>query len=165
VFEEFQGIPVHPLLVHAAVVLLPMQVAAALAYAVLPRFRRYVAWFAVGTAVAAPMAAFLAKQSGEKLQARLIRNGTSDAGVLARINQHKDFGTLALYASLTLGALVIIMFLVLRMRAARTDEDGQRGGGLVGIALMVVTIVAAGATLYYVIRTGDSGAKMVWTGI
>ena len=35
---------------------------------------------------------------------------------------------------------------------------------MVGVALSVVTVVVAVAAVYYVIRTGDSGAKTAWTG-
>ena len=34
----------------------------------------------------------------------------------------------------------------------------------VPLVLAALTAVAAAISLYYVIRTGDSGAKAVWTG-
>jgi uncharacterized membrane protein len=165
VFEEFQGIPMHPLLVHAAVVLLPLQVAAAIAFAVLPRFRRYLGWFVAGVAVAAPSAAFIARLSGQALRDRLIRNGTSDAGVLAKIQQHNDFADLAMYSSIGLGVLMLIL-LFLEVRRARAAADGSGPGGMniLMIAVIVLTFGAAGATGYYVFQTGDTGAKMTWTG-
>jgi uncharacterized membrane protein len=165
VFEEFQGIPMHPLLVHAVVVLLPLQVAAGIAYGVLPRFRHYLGWFAVGVAVAAPVAAFLARQSGLALRERLIRNGTSDAGVLAKIQEHNDFADLAWYSSIALGVLMLVL-VGLQVMRARQGEEGSGGTGWTAltIVLIVATLGAAGATGYYVFRTGDSGAKMTWTG-
>jgi uncharacterized membrane protein len=164
-FEEFQGIPMHPLLVHAAVVLLPLQVAAGIAYAVLPRFRRYLGWFVAGVAVAAPLAAYIARLSGQALRDRLIRNGTSDAGVLASIQEHNDFADLAMYSSIALGVLMLGL-LILEMRRTRAATDGAGAGGLyiVMIVVMVLTIGAGGATGYYVFQTGDTGAKMTWTG-
>jgi uncharacterized membrane protein len=166
VFEEFQGIPMHPLLVHAAVVLLPLQAAAGIAYAVLPRFRRYLGWFVAGVAVAAPLAAYVARLSGQALRDRLIRNGTSDAGVLAKIQQHNDFADAAFYSSLALGVLMLALVILQVMRWRRAADGGASSAGLgvVMLILMVATIGAAGATGYYVFRTGDSGAKMTWTG-
>jgi uncharacterized membrane protein len=165
VFEEFQGIPMHPLLVHAAVVLLPLQVMAGIAFAVLPRFRRYLGWFVAGVAVAAPLAAYIARLSGQALRDRLIRNGTSDAGVLARIQQHNDYADLAMYSSIGLGVLMLVL-LVLEIRRVRGAADGSGSGGLniLMIILMVLTLGAAGTTGYYIFQTGDSGAKMTWTG-
>ena len=164
-FEEFQGIPMHPLLVHAAVVLLPLQVAAGIAFAVLPRFRRYLGWFVAGVAVAAPLAAYIARLSGQALRDRLIRNGTSDAGVLARIQEHNDFADLAMYFSIGLGVLMLVL-LILEVRRTRAAADGGGAGGLniLMIVLMVLTVGAGGATGYYVFKTGDTGAKMTWTG-
>jgi hypothetical protein len=167
VFEQFQGIPVHPLLVHAAVVFLPMQAAAAVVYAFFPRFRRYIAWFVAGIAVAAPISAFLAKKSGEALRARLIRNGMKDQGLLARIQQHFDFGTMAFWSSLTLGVLMIVLLALLMSRARRASVDGggDAGSGLPALVVGVLAALVAAATVYYVVRTGDSGAKIVWTGM
>jgi uncharacterized membrane protein len=165
VFEEFQGIPMHPLLVHAAVVLLPLQVMAGIAFAVLPRFRRYLGWFVAGTAVAAPVAAFIARQSGLALRDRLVRNGTSDAGVLASIQEHNDFADLAMYSSIALGVLMLVL-LILEVRRTRTAVDGAGSGGMniLMIVVMVLTLGAAGTTGYYIFQTGDTGAKMTWTG-
>ena len=164
-FEEFQGIPMHPLLVHAAVVLLPLQVAAAIAYGVLPRFRRYLGWFVAGVAVAAPLATYIARLSGQALRDRLIRNGTSDAGVLASIQQHNDFADLAMYSSIALGVLMLAL-LVLEVRRTRAAADGPGPGALNVLMIIVIVLAlgAAGTTGYYVFRTGDSGAKMTWTG-
>jgi hypothetical protein len=165
VFEEFQGIPMHPLLVHAAVVFLPLQVLAGIAYAVLPNFRRYLGWFVVGVGVAGPAASFVARQSGLALRERLIRNGTSDAGVLAQIQQHNDFGDLAFYSSLALGVVMLALVAVQVMRTRRADDGGSSGGlTVLSVILMVATIAAAGVTAYYVFKTGDTGAKMTWNG-
>jgi hypothetical protein len=165
VFEEFQGIPMHPLVVHAVVVLLPLQALAAVAYGVLPRFRHYLGWFVAGVAVAAPVAAYVARLSGTALRERLIRNGTSDAGVLAKIQEHNDFADLAWYSSMALGALMIALVVLQVMRARRGDEGpGGSGWNVLTVILIVATLGAAGTTGYYVFRTGDSGAKMTWTG-
>ena len=39
VFETFMGLPLHPLVIHAAVVLIPILVLVALGYALVPRLR------------------------------------------------------------------------------------------------------------------------------
>jgi hypothetical protein len=115
--------------------------------------------------VAGPAASFVARQSGLALRERLIRNGTSDAGVLAQIQQHNDFGDLAFYSSLALGVVMLALVAVQVMRTRRADDGGSSGGlTVLSVILMVATIAAAGVTAYYVFKTGDTGAKMTWNG-
>ncbi|HEX2356851.1 MAG TPA: hypothetical protein VHI50_10380, partial [Micromonosporaceae bacterium] len=66
-FEEILGVPAHPLLVHAAVVFVPLLIAAALAYALVPALRGRVGWAVALLAVAAPLAAWFATLSGNRL--------------------------------------------------------------------------------------------------
>lgn len=171
-FEEILGIPAHPLLVHAAVVFVPLQILAALAYALVPFVRRYIVWFVVGIAVIAPITVFTAKLSGDAFRARKIRIGQASDELLARIDQHSSFGVRTLYASLILSVLMILMlFAQTRSRrgvgsppgGAETSTPGK-GSMVLGI-ILTVAVLGAGATAgYFVFKTGDSGAKMVWTG-
>ena len=170
-FEEFLGIPMHPLVVHAAVVFVPLQVVAALAYALVPFVRRHVAWLVVSLAVAAPLAAWLAKLSGDAFRRRLTRNGTAGADLLRKIDQHSSYGDATLYASAVLGVLMILLVWVQVSRSRRAVAGGDSAGGsrpasMVTAAVLTVAVLAMGlATGYYVFRTGDSGAHMVWTGL
>ena len=74
-FDKFMGLPMHPLLVHAVAVFVPLLVLAALAYAFIPPLRARVGWVAVLLAVAAPVSAFVTMKSGEALERRLIAKG------------------------------------------------------------------------------------------
>jgi hypothetical protein len=169
VFEEILGIPAHPLLVHAAVVFIPLQVAAALVYALVPFARRYIAWFVVGVAVVAPAAALFAKLSGDAFRARLVRNNAG-GDLLVKIDEHMGFGTNALYASLTLGVLMLLLVWVQsrRSRPRDTDDNAEPAGGgsmVLAVIVTIITVLAAGAAGYYVFRTGDTGAHIVWSGM
>jgi hypothetical protein len=171
VFEEILGIPMHPLVVHAAVIFVPLQVLAALAYALVPFVRRHVAWLVVALAVAAPLAAWLAKLSGDAFRRRLTRNGTAGPSLLPKIDQHSSYGDATLYASAVLGVLMIVLVWVQVSRSRRalgaTDAAGSsHPASMVVAAVLTVGVLAmAVATGYYVFRTGDSGAHMVWTGL
>jgi hypothetical protein len=170
VFEEILGIPAHPLLVHAAVVFIPLQVAAALAYALLPFARRYIAWFVIGMAVVAPLAALFAKLSGDAFRERLVRNNNVGGEILVQIDEHSGFGAYALYASLALGVLMLVLVWVQsrRSRPRDTDDNAEPAGGgsmVLAVIVTIVTVVAAGAAGYYVFKTGDSGAHIVWSGL
>jgi heme/copper-type cytochrome/quinol oxidase subunit 2 len=173
VFEEVLGIPAHPLLVHAAVVFVPLQILAAFAYAFVPFVRRFIAWLVIGLAMVAPMSVLLAKLSGDAFQARLIRNGTADPVFLAQIKQHNSYGDTTLYLSIALSALIILLMFVQVWRSRPTtgaapdkpDTSQPAKGPIVVAAVLTVAVLAAGvATGYFVFKTGDSGAHMVWSG-
>jgi len=69
-FDLLQGLPVHALVVHVVVVLLPLSAVATAAVTAVPRWRRLlVRW--VGIDAVMVVFSFVAKESGEKLQARL----------------------------------------------------------------------------------------------
>jgi uncharacterized membrane protein len=163
VFEEFMGIPAHPLLVHAAVVFVPLLIVVAIGYAVVPGLRRYLWWAAAALAVAAPVTALVAKLSGDAFRARMVRNGTATEDFLPRIDEHRMFGTNLVYAAAALGILVIALVLVTR---PSTDPDLPRNSSsVVAIVFIVGALAASAASGYYVFKTGDTGAKMVWTGL
>ena len=87
-FEEVFGIPAHPLLVHAAVVFVPLQILAAFAYALVPFVRHYIAWLVAGLAALAPATALLAQESGEAFQERLVRNKTVGDELIKQIHMN-----------------------------------------------------------------------------
>jgi hypothetical protein len=172
-FDEILGVPAHPLLVHAAVVFIPLQILAAYAYGLVPFTRRYVGWAVLALAVLGPVTAFVAKESGEKLEERFIRNGVTD---LTDINEHADFADVLFWFTLGLGVLMLAMLWLTRRPAAppaATDADDAASApaAVAGVArllslVVIVAVVAVGVgTGYYVFKTGDTGAHMAWGGI
>jgi predicted membrane protein DUF2231 len=162
VFEEFMGIPAHPLLVHGAVVFVPLQVLAAIAYAAVPFTRRYIWWAVLGLAVVAPGAAWAARLSGAAFRERQVKNGASGQ-FLADIDTHMGFGNMTAYLSTLLGVLMLVLVLVL----AKRPLDGQSaatGSPIVTIITAVVIVAVAALTAYYVFKAGDTGAHIVWSG-
>ena len=169
-FEEILGIPAHPLLIHAAVVFVPLQVLAAIAYAVVPMTRRYIWWAVLGLAVIAPGAAWFAKLSGTALKERLIRHNQASGTFLSKVDQHNSFGDRTAYFATALGVLMLLMVLVVTKRPAEGETSkslvgaGAGGSMVVSVLMLVGIIVIGGVTGYYIFRTGDTGAHMVWQG-
>jgi hypothetical protein len=165
VFEEILGIPAHPLIIHAAVVFVPLQVLGALVYAFLPRWRHHVIWAVAALVVVAPGAALLAKLSGDALRARLVRRNEVSPESLTAIDTHRSYGTMTVYLTAGLSVLMIIMLLAQRA-AAKATTSGlliQPGGSMVlGVLLSILVVVGAVATGYYIFKTGDTGAHVVW---
>jgi uncharacterized membrane protein len=162
VFEEFMGIPAHPLLVHAAIVLVPLLILVGLGYALVPALRTHLWWAALLLAVAAPGAALLAKLAGDAFRARLVRNDMASPEGLVAIDEHRTFGTNLVYAAAALGVLVIVLVLLSRSRNPGTPAKSFTP---VTIALTVAVLAASGAAGWYVFQAGDSGARMVWGGM
>jgi hypothetical protein len=169
-FEEVLGIPAHPLIIHGAVVFVPLQLLGAVVYAFLPGLRPRVGWAVMALAVVGPAAAWVARLSGQALEQRMIDNGVRDATVLGGINQHQDYGNKTAWAALALGVLTIV-FIVLVRRSAPAPAGGpavstsSSGSVVVEWVLRVAVLALAGVTAYYVFKTGDTGSHLVWRSV
>jgi uncharacterized membrane protein len=157
VFEEFKGLPLHPLVVHAAVVLIPLLVLGAVAYAVVPRFRSRIGWAVVALAVAAPLAALFAKLSGDAFRQRLIDKNNIGGQVLDRVNDHRSLGNITLWFTIALAVITLLFVFVTSRRAPAIPR-----WGIVVVGVVVIGLAAASG--YYVFWTGDFGARAVWEG-
>ena len=146
------GLPLHPLAIHAAVAAVPLLALAGVAYALVPRLRPRVGWLAVLLALVAPLTLLVSKLSGDAFRARIEHKKLANAEIFAKIDAHRALGTVTLYW--TIGLAVAVLLLVLLRNQARA----------LSIVLSVVTVVLALISVWYVYRTGDAGAKIVWTG-
>jgi uncharacterized membrane protein len=154
VFDQINGLPVHALVLHAAVMFVPLLAICAIAYAVVPRFRPRLGWAVGLLAIAAPVTTFVAKESGEKLLDRLVAQGLKGRGAEI-LNDHMGFGTLTFWFSLALGVISLIMVFATGRQASSLPKVAD-------VALSVVMVALAVVSGYYVFRTGDSGATAVW---
>ncbi|MCG5457749.1 hypothetical protein PSH03_002865 [Micromonospora sp. PSH03] len=162
-FEEFMGIPAHPLLLHAAVVFVPLLALLTVGYALVPPIRPHTRWVLGLLAVGAPVAALLTKLSGDAFLERMRAANRVTPEFLPTLQTHQDFGNNTLYA--TIGLAVVALALVWFVAPKGTDASAdERPGRPLTLALQVLSVVAAGVAVYYVFRTGDSGAKAVWEG-
>ncbi|GIG91634.1 hypothetical protein [Plantactinospora endophytica] len=173
--EEFMGIPAHPFLVHAAVVFIPLLALTAVGYAFVPFVRPHLRWVLGLLAVATPLAALMAKLSGDRFLARLESRNRVSPEYVPRLAEHQDLGTTTLYATLLLGVLALVLVFLVKPKGAAapaTTGDAEpgsapaaaKGSPVLTVVLGVLSLAAAGFALYYVFRTGDTGAKAVWEG-
>nr|MDT0659918.1 DUF2231 domain-containing protein [Micromonospora sp. DSM 115978] len=164
-FEEVMGIPAHPLLIHAAVVFVPLLALLAIAYSFVPVVRSHTRWVLGLLAIGAPASALFAKLSGDAFFERLQANGRVTEGFIPVLEEHQNLGEMTLYASLVLGVLTLALVYLVAPRAAAAHTAGRAGQSrVVSLGLGVLTLIAAVASIYYVVRTGDTGAKAVWEG-
>lgn len=147
-FDTINGIPVHPLVVHAVVVLLPLSVAGTLAIAARPAWRRPYGPLVVAAAVVATALCPVATASGEEFKERV--------GVNPAVHQGR--GELLVWFGLALVLTTAALVWLDRQPAHR--QPGSRVMTAVA-ALAVVTALAAGVQ---VVLVGDSGARAAWGG-
>ncbi|GAA2852325.1 hypothetical protein GCM10010517_10000 [Streptosporangium fragile] len=150
-FDEVLGLPAHPLIVHAAVVLTPLLSVLAVVYALAPRTRPALTWAVVGLSPVVPVSVFAARASGAALNESRF---SSASGVLGeRIAVHAALSTPLLIAAVGLGLASLGLVHVSR---------GDRFGRPVELAVSGLTVVLAVVALYYVVRAGHTGATAVW---
>lgn len=143
-FDTFLGLPLHPLVVHAAVVLLPLAALGVIALAVVGRWRKpYAALVLLGLVVAFG-SAFVAKESGEALERTVGSPG-----------EHAEWGD---RLPLAAGALLLVggFWLLLEWRSP------ERRAGLRRVLSIGSSLVAVGAIALTVV-TGHTGATAVWS--
>ena len=139
-FDTIAGLPIHPLVVHFAVVLLPLATLGVIATIFLPQLQKnYLALSAVGVFVGTG-ATFVAKESGEALSARV--------GLPAR---HSDLGTYLFVAAIIF--LLLTLFFYRQSRKAKLARFN-----VVGALTTIVGVLVIGLS----VLTGHTGAEAVW---
>ncbi len=140
---EFNGLPLHPLVVHAAVILAPAAAAAGVAYAAMPRWRWLLRWPLVLLAVAAAGAVYVAKLAGQDLLDDRFAEATGE--LRDQIALHEDRGNLLVWVAL--GFLVVALFAAWALGgpSALASGRGARDTQGAAVAWAAVVLVVLGA--------------------
>ena len=173
------GVALHPLLVHAVVVLVPLSVLAAIACVFSRRVRDRYGWLFVGLATLALFFVPLASATGEALYARVHLDPL--------IRQHAQLGGQLLPLMFLLWASLLALMLLHRWGSLPSDGPGTPSAtsfapsplaqvDRVGTKLpplrrrrlervvAAVTVLLAVVTGVWCYRIGDTGARAVWHG-
>lgn len=152
------GLPLHVLVVHFTIVLVPLTALCVILAALWPAVRRR-----LGVAVALLGAVIIAlvpltTQAGEWLLQRVAPTPL--------IGAHTAYGNALWPWSLSLGILGIgtwlWYFLLDRRATARTPSRGVRRS--VGVVIAVLALALGAGATYQTILTGESGSRAVWEG-
>lgn len=147
-FDTIGGLPVHALVVHASVVLLPLTGLGAVLISLKPAWARRFGIIVVLVGLVALVSTVVAKESGETLAARV---GLPEP--------HAELGDrLPLFAAV-LFVLVTILWLIDR----GIPGNRRRPVWVMGLAALVVVVSII--TIWWTFRVGDSGARAVWEPI
>lgn len=163
------GLPPHPLIVHATVVLVPLAAVAVALHAFVPRARARLGLVTPALALLAMVLVPLSTSSGEQLQ--------SEVRDTALVNQHARLAEGLL--PWVIGLFVVAVLLV--VRDWRADRRGSRSrlsslydDGALGraaalatkpVVLGVLAVVLVTGTSVQVALIGHSGAKAAWHGV
>ena len=160
---EISGLPAHPLVVHAAVVLLPMGAVLAILYAVVPRWRWLTRWPSLGLTVAGVASVGAAVLTGWDFKDDLTaRIGSAPAGV----PMHEERGQILFWMALVFA--LVLLLAVLALGGPSPLSSGRGGIGrhdaLIEWSLVSGVVVIGIAVVLMTIATGESGARAVWGG-
>jgi len=144
-FGTIGGLPLHPLLVHSAVVLVPLVALGALVMSYLPSFSRRHGKLILVLAVVAQVSVFLAKMSGQAFSEILDKE----------VEKHAQLGEITPFVTLPMVALIYLRW---RMDRAGSSTGSVAIRRLTSVALVIASLVS----LVVIFLVGHSGASSVW---
>jgi hypothetical protein len=144
-FGSVAGLPLHPLVIHASIVLIPLVAIGALVMSYLPSFSRRYGKLILVIALFAQVSLFLAKFTGEAFEEILDKD----------MGKHAELGEIAPFITLPMVALIYLRW--------RLDRSGATvGSAWVRRMTSIALIVAALASIVVIVLVGHSGAESVW---
>jgi hypothetical protein len=151
------GLPLHPLVVHAAVVLIPLSALLVIGFALFRSWRWLTRWPAAVAAVGSIGLAYLATTSGKALL-----NARPELRPLVQVHQAR--GNLLALETIPLAVLVLIAAFLLPGPSGLASGKGARESRVAAldVVLPVIVVLAALAVLVQVVLTGDAGARALW---
>jgi hypothetical protein len=144
VFDTIFGLPVHALVIHAVVVVLPLAALLVVIMAAVPRWRIGLRWPTLALVALSVASIPVATRSGHALERRI---GSSEL-----IEEHQAIGDTLIWFGLAM--------LILTAAFVFADRSRQRGAVVAGLA--VLAVIASGAATIQTIRTGHAGTTAVW---
>lgn len=146
--ETVLGLPLHPLVVHATVVLVPLTALLVVLTAVSPRLRAWAGPLPLVGAVISTILAPISTSTGESLEHSL--------GESKLIEEHAELGDMLVWWCIPLAVVAVAAYLLRR--------SGRTPGKWFDWAIAAVGVVVAVGTLVQVVLVGHSGAQAVWSG-
>ena len=144
-FGMIAGLPLHPLLVHSAVVLVPLVAIGALVMSYLPSFSRRNGKLILILALVAQVSVFLAKLSGQAFSEILNKE----------VEKHAELGEIAPFVTIPMVALIYLRW--------RMDRAGSSiGNPAIRRLTSVALVISSFASLVIIFLVGHSGATSVW---
>lgn len=149
-FDEILGLPIHALVVHASVILIPLAALVGVAF-LRPAWRMPLRWPLVAATALATALLWVTRQTGESLK-EALGDQLTDTPVGEVVDRHQELGDrLWLWLLVFLAVTVVVALLLPRL----TNPLASGGVAIIVAALAVVVMVLVGLT-------GHQGSKAVW---
>ncbi len=146
--ETVFGLPVHPLIVHATVVVVPTAAVVVALWFLSARFRAWSGVLPLLLAAASVVLAPLSTSSGENLEHQV--------GESHLVEEHAELGDMLVWWCL--GLLVVAA-------AGWLLRNRQGLAKAVSVGLVVVAVAVSAGTLVQTVLIGHSGAKAAWSDV
>lgn len=154
--ETVFGLPTHPIIVHATVVMLPLAALAVLLHALWPQARHRLGIVTPLLAGVALVLVPLSTESGESLQDAVGEN--------ALVQRHAQLAEGMLPWTIGLFVVAVALWLLGRRRAGAPADDVSRARWM-PIVAGVLAVVAVVGTVQQIVRVGHAGAQATWDGV
>jgi hypothetical protein len=151
---EFAGLPLHVLLVHFVVIVVPLAALCTVLAAAWPAARRRLGVVTPIIALAALISVPITTAAGEWLEARV--------GNTPLILAHAALGRTLLPWAIATFVVATVQWVWFRFGSSRVPARGARITVTAALAL-AVAVIAVGSVVT-VVQIGESGARAVWTG-
>ncbi|GAB2670276.1 DUF2231 domain-containing protein [Kribbella swartbergensis] len=158
-FERFGDLPLHVLVIHAAVVVLPVAALTAIVFAVWPRSRWLLRWPALLLGLGSLVLAYVAKESGDAFVAAVPT-------LEQAVREHERRGDLLFWYCVVFAVVAVVAFFLLGGPSALASGWGAKATKSKPLELItsVAVVIIGVLVIWQTIRTGDAGAKAVWDG-
>lgn len=175
-------LPLHPLAVHAPIILVALLVLLGAAYVLIPPLRQRVGWAAAILVLVSPASVYGSILSGQQFADYTYPDGWPEA-----VQQHHDNAYWLLW---TLVALIPVWFLFAGLdrgrraallrngdapkpapsedgETASTGSDDPAAGGrkVIMFVFGLIALALLGLAAWWLFQTGHTGADMVWGGV
>ncbi|WP_067441018.1 DUF2231 domain-containing protein [Nocardioides jensenii] len=157
---EINGLPAHPLIIHAAVVLIPVAACLAAAYAVVPRWRWSTRWPMVGASFLAVIAVVAAWVTGRDLKSQMVDQGAN----AEMFRFHQERADILFWLTIVFFFVVLLGAVALGGPSALASGRGARGkhAPLIEWTMVTMLVIFAIALIAMTFQTGEQGARLVW---
>jgi hypothetical protein len=154
---QVAGLPLHPLIVHAVVVLTPLTVLALLVGTFWPAARRRLGIVTPLGALVVLVLVPITVIAGQTL-AEVI-------GPVPAVARHQELGEMLLPWAIALFIVAAAQWAWFRFGDARVRRDSPTGARSVVIGLAAASVVVGVGTVVLLVLIGDSGSRAVWGGL
>jgi Predicted membrane protein (DUF2231) len=158
-FDKIGNLPLHPLVVHAVVVGIPLAALLAFLFA-FPKTRSWARWPLAIVVVGATAVTYVARRSGLAFEAALGIKPGNPVGNL--ILKHSLLANQLFYIMIGFTIIALLNVFLVSRRSSDAAGGAAKQPAIVRVVLPILLVAVAAVALVWVVRVGDLGAHAVW---